>query len=203
MERKEEIQLIGSKLLEPLLKERLTQIQDYFWKYREPILESFQEKIRLLYKNAYELQKNGQKEAIQFFSISYFKYGVYTKKYEIRMDLYNKTFYFDSLKVYEYWDMKFLFQFFEKDLSYIWKQIRSVHPPLLIQVQDYEEKEFALWYIQHYYKMAELFFQDQLPSILAQEEFQLLKKEENFFILYGGYMEEQKILFSSEGNSVK
>lgn len=203
MEREEKIQSIGSKLLEPLLKERLTEIQDYFWKYREPILESFQEKIKLLYKNTYELQKNGQKEAVQFFSISYFKYGVYTKKYEIRMDLYNKTFYLDPYKVYEYWDMDFLFQFFEKDLAYIWKQIRSAYPPLLIQVQDYEEKEFALWYIRHYYKLAEMFFRDQLTKILEQKEFQLLKREENFMILYGGYMEEQSILFSSEGSRLE
>lgn len=125
------------------------------------------------------------------------------ENYEIRIDLYNKTFYLDPYKVYEYWDMDFLFQFFEKDLAYIWKQIRSAYPPLLIQVQDYEEKEFALWYIRHYYKLAEMFFRDQLTKILEQKEFQLLKREENFMILYGGYMEEQSILFSSEGSRLE
>lgn len=203
MERTEKIQTIGGKVIEPILKERLTEIQNYFWDYRTPILEGFQKQIKLLCEKAYELQKNHQKEAIQFLSISYLRRCVYTKKYEIRMDLYNKNFYLDSCKIYEYWDMEFLFQFFEKDIDDVWKQIRSKNPPLFIQVQDYEEKEFALWYIKHYYKIAELFFQDQISNILQQEEFQLLKKEENYFVLYGGYMEEQKILFSSEGSSVK
>ena len=57
MERTEKIQTIGGKVIEPILKERLTEIQNYFWDYRTPILEGFQKQIKLLCEKAYELQK--------------------------------------------------------------------------------------------------------------------------------------------------
>jgi len=198
MERGQEIKAVGCGLLETIIKERLEELQDYFFTKRDFILDDLQKKITLLCKEAYDLQMQEQKEPIRCLSISHMQHCVYTKQYEMRLDLYNKDFYLDPQKVYQYCDMSFLFQFFEKDMEYFCEHIRFHIQSILYPLREYEEKKFALWYIKHYYRIAESFFQDQMLAIFENTDFELLKKEEDFMILYGGYMEEQKILFQSE-----
>jgi len=197
MERNLEIRSLGSRLLEPLLKENLVELQHYFLEHRMLILNDFQKSIEILCREAYELQLQEQNVPVMFFSISYLRHCVYTQKHEVRLDLYNEDFYFAPHKISQHWDMTFLFQFFEKDMEYFKNHIRVHYRPTRRYLREYEEKEFALWYIRHYYKIAECFFRDQVSAILDNENFRLLEKTEDFLILYGGYMEEQSILFQS------
>lgn len=204
MEREKEIRAIGVELLKSIIVERPKEIQDYVSKHRDFILGDFQKKIKLLFQRAYELQQQNQKEAIQFFSISYLQRCVYTKKYEMHLELYNHQFYFDKQKTGQDWDMNFLFQFFEEDITYFREKIYLHIRPLTHPLQEYEEKAFALWYIRHYYKIAESFFRDQIETILENREFAMVEKEDVFFFLYGGYIEEQSILFQlgNEGRGI-
>lgn len=202
MGREQKIKELGCKLLEPMIEKRLDELQAGFSMRREDILAGFQKKVSLLCQEAGDMQQLGQKADVRYLSFSYLQHCVYTQKYEIRLDLYDEFFYLDSQKIYQYWDVSFIFQFFETDMEYFKEHIRF-HIPVLNQLQEYEEKEFALWYIKHYYKIAESFLRDQITAIYKNQEFERLRKAEDFMVVYGGYMEEQCILFQSgtEGSS--
>ena len=176
----------------------LEKLQQYFTEHRVPVLQDFQETIENLCRKAYQLQLKEQKEPIKFFSFSYLRRCVYTQKYEVRLDLYNKDFYFGPLKVHGCWDMQFIFQFFQMDMEYFKEHIGNYYRPTGLPLREYEIKEFALWYIRHYYKIAEKFFRDQIPTIVKNEGFHLLKQTDRVQFLSGGYMEEQRVLLQME-----
>lgn len=192
----QKIQSAGSKLMEPVLHNRLKEIQIYFLENRDTIIMNFKKSVEMICSEADCLQRIGKKEPIQFFSISYLQRCIFTKKYEVRLDLYNKDFYLDKCRIVQYWDMNFLFQFFEKDMIHFKKNIGAE----IFQLKDYEEKEFALWYITHYYKIAELFFRVHITDIINNKFFQAIEKNENFKVVFGGYMDEQIIIHQKEGN---
>lgn len=195
MDRLQKIQSEGSKLMEPVLHNRLKEIQTYFSDNRDMIITDFKKSVEMLYSEAHSLQQMNKKDPVQFFSISYLQRCIFTKKYEVRLDLYNKDFYLERCRTVQYWNMNFIFQFFEKDMEYFKKHIGAV----IFHLKEYEEKEFALWYITHYYKIAELFFRDHITDIIHNKFSEALEKNEDFKVVFGGYMDEQVVLFE-EGN---
>ena len=190
MEQMQKIQSSGGRLMESILQTRLKEIQIYFSNNKELIHADFKKCIDMLYSEACSLQQTEKKGPIQFLSISYLQRCIFTKKHEVRLDLYDKDFYLDKCKTTQYWDMNFLFHFFEQDMEYFKKHIGK----LIFQIKDYEEKEFALWYITHYYKIAELFFRDHINDMIHNEFSVSLKRCEDFKVVFGGYMDEQTVL---------
>lgn len=184
-ERQQQIMEIGKGMMEPIFMGQLPELIKNYKDRETEILEELEEKLQEIFLKAQQMQNVNRKGKICTMGISFLQSSVLTGSYELRIDVYDKEFYLDSVECCTYWKPEFITGYLLKDAEYFKNRIRFK----VSQIKTYEIQQFIDGYLLNYMYLLVQFFKQILPQVL--ERIKILFEEvveENLTVIFGEYM---------------
>lgn len=189
--REDEIESYARELLSDRYMDNLNKIEIEFFDNKQKILSELTDAFDQLFKKGIELQRKNEKEKIGFISIFYLKSSIVTGSYEIMINLYDKSYYFDRKEVSACWKPMFIIRYFIDDIEYLQKAIKTK----IIRPQRYEIDKIKMQYCNDYFKVIECFLEKYIDEITSLDSFNKLQKEEDIKITLGEYLDKSITLY--------
>ena len=189
-ERERSIYEAGEALLAERLRQNIRAIDAAFQRAPEEYYAAFFKVIQDLLERVSEVQKQGNKGALQYICISYLQSSLYTGHYQLRFDAYDDRQFGDVTDTYAYWSPDFIFQYIAEDIAHFRRHV-SKH---IIRIQEHEIMHFAARYSLHYYQIVRQFIASLIESIISQ----IIPDAEALTVTFGGYMDQTEVLFEAE-----
>lgn len=142
-------------------------------------------------KAAYDWNKTQDRPAASL-GICILHSSILRQTYEYRIVVMGEEFWLDENAVELMWIPKGFPDFFEQDMSALVKKLSSIFPRLCKEEETAVRFRCAEYFHGAVYKLC----RDFLEDILESEEFLQLKKTEDFFLFFGEYRGEGKLLYS-------
>ena len=184
-ERQQQIMKIGKGMMEPRFMGQLPELMKNYKSKETEILKDLQEKLQEVFERAGQMQRSGVKGVICTMGISYLQSSTLTGNYELRIDLYDKEFYFDNVECCTYWKPAFVTEYIQKDINYFKHNIHGKVP----QIRTYEIQEFTDGYIINYLYLLAQFLEQIMPQILCKVRPAFREvMDDGMDVIFGEYM---------------
>lgn len=181
-------------------KASLEEFYEYCQKNETQLNKEFRQPFQDLFKKANILQNQGKQQEIAYLAITVLRSLIMEHCYQLRLDLYNASFYLDPVECSAYLNLDYLFKYIDADID-----------PFIADLKDcgckyttYEIERYKKEYLEFYAAVAQTYIEQNLPLILELKEFGTFKKTPDFKIIYGDYYDKTVTLYdatpeSSEG----
>ncbi|RDY32217.1 hypothetical protein [Lachnotalea glycerini] len=186
MLKSEELNEYAKEILTKQMLINQKEIQAEYKKNKSIINAQFLKVLQRMLETCNRLQEKNKKNRIAILHICYLYTSCLTQKLELQINMYDKDFYLDKTEVSGLWRPEFIYRYYEQDMELIEKKARQ-------EVFGFKHKqiqEIRMKYINVYHLITLDFLSDMIPLVIKDSAFEKLKKEDDFIILFGGYMEE-------------
>lgn len=136
-------------------------------------------------------QKEYQKN-IAFLSLFYFRSSVWTGSHRYQIWATNSTLYYDIDKICMDWVPEGV----QNDVQYLRGEVESVLLKKYIRLTPFEIDSCVRKIMIDYQKIIEVYWYNVSERIIKSNEFLKVKKDEDWKILFGNYMDEVKVVFA-------
>ena len=189
-------------LIKPLSQDRFEQsqrlIEEHCEKHGNEIAAEVISTFISAFGQAADLQRDEEKGAAQYLLLSHLYSGVWTGGYSIKLDVFDKRLYADPHEVDAYLELNWLHGFLAEDMAYFRKGLLKHIPSL----KEYELEQIRYRYVHYYHAVALTLISEIIPALLRLPEFENLKVEPEFEILFGGYMDKAVVIWpEAEGDN--
>ena len=182
-------------LMEPLAQERFERSQGLIEEYCEKFVDEIAVEINSAFKSAFRqtanLQKETEKSASQFLMMSHLYSSIRTGGYSVKIDIFDKHFYADPFEIDAYLKLDWLYGFFADDMNCFKKAISKYIP----RIREFELEQISYRYIYYYHAVALKLISENIPSLLHMPEFLVMEVEQEFEVLFGGYMDKAVVVW--------
>lgn len=121
--------------------------------------------------------------------------SILMQTYEYHLVLYDKEFYLNKSAVEAIIRPPCLYEAFEQDMAALISELKGMYPSFCRCEEDVIRFQCAEYYHAVFYKLCA----DLLEDIINSFEYKQMNKTEDFFIFFGKYRGEGKILYRDEG----
>lgn len=184
MDRREELWQKAQDITDSYYQSDVARIQAEYAAQQEAMQREFSQVLDGLFAVAVKAQEAKQKQAVKYLVINYLRSSFYTKTYQYHIALYDEQLYVDRHCIGLYWCPKFIFCRVDEIIQEAAPKLRKK----MIRLRDHEIEEYRMMYLGNYLQAAAQFFAETVQNIEMLPQFQLLKKTESFYVLYGEYM---------------
>jgi hypothetical protein len=163
----------------------------YFEDKEEEAKQDFFNELKSLYEKTKIQQDNGQKEAITYLTIAYLRSSILTGSNQFMISMYSDKFYLDETESNIYWTPKFMFEHIENDMRETKDFI--IKSEKIARLSEFEMGEVRYYYTEAHFPVIALFMKKLVDICIDEIKQSSLVKpifNENFSVVYGGYMEE-------------
>lgn len=179
----------GEDILQNCLLDNLSNMQQGIDRDFESMMSAIDE----LLKKIKEQQSELKEKAIAYISFSFLRSSHITKTYAFRIDAYDTKHYADLEYRHVYWYPEQLFEYYAGDEVYFRKEVTKK----IVRIKEYEIREFLNSYIFHYYLLIQKLIEAASEQIADKLQKDDIITAEDLQITYGGYLEENLILWKS------
>lgn len=166
-------------------EKNMNMVQGFFSTHQEKIVKSFCDHIvTTLIKEAIKRQEEKDQECISSFVISYLYSSLLTGTHDYEFSLFSGTPFTDENGISTYWRAMFLYQCEDEDESFIKRELSKK----FIRVEGYEVQALKELFFECYKDLAQKYFKTLTDELKKREEFNYLKKTNDFTIFYGDHM---------------
>lgn len=149
------------------------------------IRNDYLSKFDTLFRRCISQQQNGYKKKAEFIHIFYLQTALYTEKFELQFQVFDKMSYLDKAECMELWRAEPFITYYLEDMKWFekqaYQQIVGFGYP---QIMDIKKK-----YCTVYLSMLGQFFIKEATNIAELSSFGEMDKEETLQIVFGGYMD--------------
>jgi hypothetical protein len=131
-------------------------------------------------------QNNDEKGKLSYILFSHLYSSIFLKRYLIRIDLMDGSFYNDTAQSTSYWDADTIYCLFEEDIKAITEKIGNGFP----RIREYEVDYIRYAYMPYYHRITKTFIQSMLTEAFMEDGFLPCKDcmDNQVRILFGEYM---------------
>ncbi|MDE7446206.1 MAG: hypothetical protein K2N15_10990 [Lachnospiraceae bacterium] len=135
----------------------------------------------------------------QYLLFSYLHSSIFLKRYLIQIELMGKEMYGSEPLAAACWDAGNIYGLFERDVEELKGMVRKRVP----RIKEYETDYIRYVYAPYYHRMAKAFIREMLEAVLEGRQVSPgdRQEEKKMRILFGEYMGEADILFTTERES--
>lgn len=149
------------------------------------IREDYLSKFDALFKLCISQQQNGCKNKAAFVHIFYLQSALYTERFELQFQVFDKMSYLDQSECMEVWRAEPFITYYLEDMKWFeheaCQQIVGFGYP---QLMDIRKKYYTI-----YLGMIGQFFLKEAGCVVGLSSYGEMDKEENAQIIFGGYMD--------------
>ncbi len=157
-------------------------------------VHAFVEAFREAAEQAIILQDRKEKGKVGYILFSHLYSSMFLKRYLIRIDFMDQSFYSDTARSVSYWDARSIYHLFEEDVEAIRLELGR-HIP---RIREYETDYIRYAYVPYYHRLTKSFIQAILEEALPEKCFlpERARLESRVRILFGEYMGDADVLFT-------
>ncbi len=138
-----------------------------------------------LFQKCIQQQQEGIKQPVRYIHFFSLNLSVLTECYNIQINAFSEQSYMDRTESIEFWNPGFIMELFEKEIKEMEEEgrkkvFRFGYP----QMMDLKKRSYSIYAI-----MAGRFILNHVEEIAALTSFSEMKKEEEFQMIFGGYMD--------------
>lgn len=175
----------------------LDQFTEYYQKNEVQLRKDFCQPFAQLFKKGRVLQDQGKKPAIAFLAISVLRSFILNHCYQLRLDLYDNSYFLDPVECSIYLDLEYLLKYIDTDIDAFIGSLKECGA----KYTTYEVDRIKKDYIEVYASFAQDYILEQLSDILALKEFAVLQKTDDFKIIYGEYLDRTEVIYPAVSES--
>lgn len=191
MRNPEELNIFAKEFITERLERSTVRMREELKKNAAKIRKEYLNACEGLFQRCLKQQEKGEKAAIRFMYFFYLKSALLTGKHEIQINAYSNEGYMDSVETMKLWYPSFIMDIYEKDMQELdaaaKKKILHYGYP---QYMELRERCFPI-----YISFVGKYLMTEIGNVTALEAFQKIQKEEDFEIIFGGYMDRGIRLF--------
>ncbi|MCL1924352.1 MAG: hypothetical protein FWF50_02075 [Defluviitaleaceae bacterium] len=178
------------EFLSKRIEENFKKLGSYIDDNKEEIVKSLAEKLNELVFICKKQQMDNEKNEISYLHIAFLKSSILTKTYEFRLALYDKNFWLDKTETEAYFKFDFLFDYIEKDIENASEYVEK-GPNLKFRLEEVKNE-----YTYYYMQFLKIVLSKTLIEALKESYMDKLSLNEDFKVLFGGYMENAETILS-------
>jgi hypothetical protein len=175
------------------LEANLDKIAEYCQKNDAQISKSFCDSFQKLLQKGIALQKTGKFGEVAYLAISVLRTFVMDERYQLRLDLYDPSYFLSKVECSAYLDVEYIFKYIGSDINDLVADLKECGGKYNSIEVDVLKKD----YIDAYAAVAQTFIAQNIPAILGLKEYDLLKKTLDFKIIYGEYLDRTVTLYAA------
>ena len=182
-------------LIKPLAQDRFVESQALIERYCENNKGVIAAEVISAFKKAFiqaaDLQREEEKGAVRYMILSHLYSSICTGGYSVKLDIFDRRLYADPHEIDVYLRLDWLSGFLAEDMEYFRNELAKRVPSL----KGYEMEQIRYRYVYYYHSLALELLSESLPSILQTLEFQQLKVQPDFQVMFGGYMDKAVVIW--------
>lgn len=184
-DRQTEIVSFASQFLYSKYESNLSRIKEDYNANKNTIIAAFTNAIDKLTLLAEHQQESGAKKEITYLVIAYLQSSIITKTYDLQLSLYNDLLYLDPIDTSVFWTPHFVYSHYERD----WDEFSRVAAKNFVQLNLHEISNLRLRHAILYHGIVCSIVNDFVLNVLRESGIGKLMLSNEFFILFGGYID--------------
>lgn len=191
MERKEQISEIAWSILHDQCNISYLQVQKDFEANQANIFAEFEQVLFKLVNTTRQQQLSGGKKAIKYFAASFLLSSTITESWDFQLSLLDNQQFLDPVESCVYWRPSWLIPALENDKNILLSEMKK----RIIRLHSYEIDPIWRAYVcGFYYAIVGDFFAKHLKKTAKKAGFDILAKEDEVELIFGGFMDRTAII---------
>lgn len=183
----------------PWLEEDVPIMQEKFPVKQGEITERLRDSISKLCQEASQQQAAGDKGPAAYLAISFLRTNILDDCFSYRLDLYDEKFYLDRTECTGYFEMDFVWQYYQARLEQLTTAICSSLYKHKIRTRQMNAVKIVM--AERYHQIAMICMQLVIEEALKTPEFYALRKAANFKVIIGEYKDKSMLLYEESSGS--
>ncbi|BCJ93044.1 hypothetical protein acsn021_06130 [Anaerocolumna cellulosilytica] len=181
------------------LGQQKKEIEKVFEIHTEEIFRELMKTFHELFQKAIQFQEMNEKGEINYITISFLNFGFLQNTIELKLSLFDNTFYMDAKEVTVYFKCNYFDKIIRNDMD----NFKSYIERRMIQVKYHELYSYKKICMMKYKSVMENAMSAYVNYVVRLKSFEKLVKTKSFKIIFNEYMCQGTVLFESDEELIR